>query len=370
MKLHEYKAKEIFSKYGIPVPSGILVKDPNDLKEFKFPAVLKSQVLVGGRGKAGGIKFADNLDDAQGKIGELLNMDIKGLPVKLVLVEEKADITKELYVGFVVDRAAKRNVLIMSSEGGVNIEEVAKKSPDKVAKHQIDPAEGLPTHKITSLAKGIGLRGKEMVSVVGIVNKLYKVFLDYDAELAEINPLVITPGGLLGVDAKLLVDDNSLYRHKDLAKEFTKSEEYTEIEKKAKDAGLSYVELDGDIGVIGCGAGLVMASLDTLKLYGGNAANFLDVGGGANAENMRSALELVVQKEGVKSIFINIFGGITRCDEIAKGIVDFAPKTPISVRMMGTNEEEGKQILRDSGYSVSETIEESAKEAIELARGG
>ncbi|UCE74697.1 MAG: ADP-forming succinate--CoA ligase subunit beta [Methanomassiliicoccales archaeon] len=369
MKLYEYKAKEIFSNYGIPVSRGILVKDPNELKEFKFPAVLKSQVLVGGRGKAGGIKFADDLDEARAKIDEILGMDIKGLKVKLVLVEEKADIIKELYVGFVVDRTAKRNVLILSSEGGVNIEEVAQKSPDSVVKFEIDPAEGLPTHKITNLVKKIGLRGKEMVSVVGIINRLSNVFSDYDAELAEINPLVTTPEGLLAVDAKLIVDDNSLYRHKDLAKEFARSEEYTEIEKKAKDAGLSYVELDGDIGVIGCGAGLVMASLDTLQLYGGSAANFLDVGGGANAENMRRALELVVQKENVKSIFINIFGGITRCDEIAKGIVDFAPKTPISVRMMGTNEEEGKQILKDNGYSVSETIEESAKEAIELARG-
>jgi succinyl-CoA synthetase beta subunit len=370
MKLYEYKAKEIFSNYGIAVPRGILVKDPNELKEFKFPAVLKSQVLVGGRGKAGGIKFADDLEEARAKIDEILGMDIKGLKVKLVLVEEKAKIVKELYVGFVVDRTAKRNVLILSSEGGVNIEEVAQKSPDSVIKFEIDPTEGLPTHKITNLVKKMGLRGKEMVSVVRIVNKLSKVFSDYDAELAEINPLVTTPEGLLAVDAKLIVDDNSLYRHKDLAKEFARSEEYTEIEKKAKDAGLSYVELDGDIGVIGCGAGLVMASLDTLKLYGGQAANFLDVGGGANAENMRRALELVVQKENVKSIFINIFGGITRCDEIAKGIVDFAPKTPISVRMMGTNEEEGKQILKDNGYSVSETIEESAKEAIELARGG
>jgi succinyl-CoA synthetase beta subunit len=369
MKLYEYKAKEIFSNYGLPVPQGLLVKDPNELKKFDFPCVLKSQVLVGGRGKAGGIKFADNLKEAQEKIEELLKLKIKELPVKLVLVEPKADIIKELYVGFVVDRAAKKNVLIMSSEGGVNIEETAQKTPDKVVKLEIDPIEGLQTFQLRNHAKKIGLRGKEMVSLAGIATKLYKVFKNYDAELAEINPLAQTPEGFLAVDAKLVIDDNSLYRHKDLKSEFTKSEEYTVIEKKAKDAGLAYVELDGNIGVIGCGAGLVMASLDTLKLYGGNAANFLDVGGGANAENMKTAMELVSEKEGIKSMFINIFGGITRCDEIAKGIVDFGPKIPISVRMLGTNEDEGKKILKDNGYSVSDTLEDSAKQAIELAGG-
>jgi succinyl-CoA synthetase beta subunit len=369
MKLHEYKAKEIFAKYGIPVPNGILVKDPDELREFEFPAVLKSQVLVGGRGKAGGIKFADNLDEARDQIRELLGMKIKGLEVKLVLIEEKAEILRELYVGYVVDRTAKKNVLILSSEGGVNIEETAKKSPDKVVKLEIDPALGLQSYMVRRLAKQIGLKGKEMVSVATFASRLYKAFVDYDAELAEVNPLVITPDGMVAVDAVFNIDDNSLYRHKDLAKEFVKSEEYTEIEKMARDAGLSYVELDGDIGVIGCGAGLVMASLDTLKLYGGEAANFLDVGGGATAENMRQALELVSMKKEVKSIFINIFGGITRCDEIAKGIVDFNPKIPISVRMLGTREEEGKKILKDNGYSVSETIEDSAKEAIKLAGG-
>lgn len=369
MKLHEYKAKEIFAGYGIPVPNGILIKNPSELKEFKFPAVLKSQVLVGGRGKAGGIKFADDLKEAGEKIDELLKMEIKGLRVKLVLVEEKADIQKELYVGFVVDRTAKRNVLILSSEGGVDIETTAQKSPDKVIKLKIDPIQGLQTYQVRNLAKKLGIGGKEMVQLAGIVDNLYKVFSDYDAELAEINPLALTPDGFVAVDAKLLVDDNSLYRHRELKREFSRSEEYTEIEKKAKEAGLSYVDLDGDIGVIGCGAGLVMASLDTLKLFGGNAANFLDVGGGANAENMKQALELVSEKQGIKSIFINIFGGITRCDEIAKGIVDFAPKIPISVRMMGTHEEEGKKILLKNGYSVSDTIEESAKEAIKLAGG-
>ena len=369
MKLHEYKAKEIFSKYGIPVPNGLLVADPDELREFKFPVVLKSQVLVGGRGKAGGIKFADDLDEARANIKELLAMKIKGLKVKLVLVEEKAQIARELYVGFVVDRAAKRNVLILSSEGGVNIEETAKTNPDKVVKLKIDPVLGLQPYMVRRLAKNMGLAGKEMVSFASVASRLYKAFMEYDAELAEINPLAVTPQGLLAVDAKLVIDDNSLYRHKTLSRDFSKSEEYTDIEKKAREAGLSYVELDGDIGVIGCGAGLVMASLDTLELYGGRAANFLDVGGGANAENMKSALELVTVKEGVKSIFINIFGGITRCDEIAQGIVDFTPEIPISVRMLGTREEEGKKILTDNGYSVSNTIEESAKEAIKLAGG-
>ncbi|UCF09109.1 MAG: ADP-forming succinate--CoA ligase subunit beta [Thermoplasmata archaeon] len=370
MKLHEYKAKEIFADYGLPVPEGLLVKHPEDLKEFDFPVVLKSQVLVGGRGKAGGIKFADTLEEARAKIGELLDMEIKGLPVKLVLVEKKADIVKEFYVGFVVDRAAKRNVLILSSAGGMDIEEVARTSPDKIVKLAIAPKEGLEPYQVRVAVKKLGLSGKEMVKVADVATKLYRAFTEYDAELAEINPLALTPDGFIGVDAKMNIDDNALYRHKELAREFAKSEEYTSIEKMAKEAGLSYVELEGDIGVIGCGAGLVMASLDTLALYGGKAANFLDVGGGANAENMRRALELILMKEGLKSIFINIFGGITRCDEIAHGIVDFAPEIPISVRMMGTNEEEGKKILIDNGYVIRDSIEESAKEAIRLAGGG
>ncbi len=369
MKLHEYKAKEIFARFGIPVPNGILVKDPSELKEFPFPVVLKSQVLVGGRGKAGGIKFADNLEEAKERINELLGMEIKGLTVKLVLVEEKAEILKELYVGFVVDRQAKRNVLIISSKGGVNIEDTARNDPDKIAKLAINPLTGLQSYEVRNLVKSLGIEGKDMVSVAGVAEKLYKAFKAYDAELAEINPLVLTPDGLRAVDAKLIVDDNSLYRHPDLAREFSRSEEYTDIEKMAREADLSYVDLDGDIGVIGCGAGLVMASLDTLKLSGGSAANFLDVGGGANAENMKRALELVSMKQGIKSIFINIFGGITRCDEIAQGIVEFAPAIPISVRMMGTREEEGIKILKDNGYVVSDTLEGSAKEAIKLAEG-
>jgi succinyl-CoA synthetase beta subunit len=369
MKLYEYKAKEIFANYGIPVPNGIVVRNSEELKDFEFPAVLKAQVLVGGRGKAGAIKFADNLEDAKLRIEEILEMEVKGLKVGAVLVEEKADIKDELYIGFVMDRALKKSVLILSAEGGVNIEEVAQKSPDRIAKHEIDPFAGLQMFQVRRLAKQIGLKGKTMLSVADITLKLYKVFKEYDSELTEINPCVVTPQGVIAVDAKLIVDDNSLYRHKELQEELGKSEEYTEIEKKAREAGLSYVDLDGDIGVIGCGAGLVMASLDTIKLYGGDAANFMDVGGGANAENMKTALDLISQKEGVKSVFINIFGGITRCDEIAKGIVDFSPKKPISVRMVGTNEDEGKKILSDSGYSVSDTIEETAKNAIKLAGG-
>ena len=233
----------------------------------------------------------------------------------------------------------------------------------------MDPNAGLEPYQARGYAKKIGLSGKEMVKAADIATKLYRVFIKYDCELAEINPLAITPGGMIAVDAKMNIDDNALYRHKELAREFAGSQEYTEIEKLAKDAGLSYVDLEGNIGVIGCGAGLVMASLDTLKLFGGEAANFLDVGGGANSENMKKALELVLMKKDVKSIFINIFGGITRCDEIANGIVEFAPQIPISVRMMGTNEDEGKKILKDNGYVIRDSIEESAKEAIKLAGG-
>lgn len=364
MKLYEYEAKEIFSSSGIPVPHGKVITSPSEIEGLSYPLVLKAQVLVGGRGKAGGVKICQNEKEAKEAAEKILSMDIKGIPVRKLLVYPAVDILKEYYLGFIVDRNSRRVVVIASSEGGVDIEEVAEKSPEKIVKLEIDPLLGLKSYHAAELGKKIGLQGKELLTFSDIALKLYKVCEKYDAELVEINPLALSKDGFSAVDAKLNVDDNALYRQKFQPKE----EEYTELEQMAKKAGLSYVPLDGDIAIIGCGAGLVMASLDIIQKYGGNPANFLDVGGGANAENMRQALEIVTKQKGLKSIFINIFGGITRCDQIAEGIVNFGPKIPISVRMMGTNEEQGKKILRDNGYTAADSMMEAARKAVELAR--
>jgi succinyl-CoA synthetase beta subunit len=375
MKIHEYMAKQIFAKYGVPTPNGVVI---NSLEEFEtkksnltYPIAIKSQVLVGGRGKAGGIKFANSEDEARAVITELLGFEIKGIKVRKLLLEQKAELTdaKELYVGFTVNREARAITCIMSSKGGVDIESVARESPHDIAKLNLDPELGLQQYHCRKLAKQIGLSGKAMLKVADVTAKLYKAFIALDAELAEINPLILKPDStILAVDSKLNIDNNSLFRHPEFKTERETTEEFTDLEKEAREAGLAYVDLEGDIGIIGCGAGLVMASLDILKQYDGDPANFLDVGGGATAENMAKALSIVMRKPGVKSIFVNIFGGITRCDEIAKGIVDIAPKIPISVRMMGTNQEEGIRILKDNNYQVFNTLEDSAENAVQLAR--
>lgn len=272
-------------------------------------------------------------------------------------------------MGFTINREAKAVTCILSSKGGVDIEQVARENPEDIAKLDIDPGTGLQQYHCRSLAKQIGLSGKAMLKVADMTTKLYKAFKASDAELAEINPLILfNDAEVLAVDAVLNIDNNALFRHPEFKHERETTEEFTSLEKEARDAGLAYVDLEGDIGIIGCGAGLVMASLDILKQYNGEPANFLDVGGGANAENMRKALDIVMKKPGVKSIFVNIFGGITRCDEIAKGIVDISPKIPLSVRMMGTNQEEGIKILKENDYQVYDTMEDSAEHAVELAK--
>ena len=364
MKLYEYEAKEIFSQYGIPVPQGTVIEHPSEIDECSYPVVLKAQVLVGGRGKAGGVKIAENEKEAQEIAEKMLSMKIKGIPVKKLLVYPAVNIQKEYYLGFVVDRNARKIVVLASSEGGVDIEEVAEKSPEKIARLEINPLLGLKSFQAAELGREIGLEGKNLLSFSGIALKVYTICVKYDAELIEINPLALSEEGFSAVDAKLNVDDNALYRQKFRPKE----EEYTDLERMAKNAGLSYVPLKGDIAIIGCGAGLVMASLDIIQKFKGTPANFLDVGGGANAENMKQALDIVTRQKGLKSIFINIFGGITRCDQIAEGIVEFAPKIPISVRMMGTNEELGKKILEKNGYSASDSMAEAAQKAVALAR--
>ncbi|HHN81180.1 MAG TPA: ADP-forming succinate--CoA ligase subunit beta [Methanomicrobia archaeon] len=371
MKLLEYEAKDIFVEYGIPTSTGYVLEDVDNLKAILYkmglPVVLKAQVLVGGRGKAGGIKFANTEEEAVQKAQEILNMKIKDLPVKKLLVSKPSQIEKELYVGFVVDRNKKKMTLLASTEGGVDIEQVAATAPDKIQRLDIDPVIGIQEFQCREVARRLGYTGKELRSLASIIYKLGRIMHDKDAELIEINPLAVTPEGFEALDAKLIIDDNSLYRQTEFKKDVKDTQEYTDIEKSAMEAGLAYVELDGDVGIIGCGAGLVMASLDVVNHYGGKPANFLDIGGGANAENMKKALEIITMKEGLKSIFINIFGGITRCDEIANGILEFKPSVPVYVRMMGTNEKEAREILNNAGYELYQSMQEAAKAAVEGA---
>ncbi len=369
MKLQEYEAKDIFREFNIPVQDGYVIDDASQVKPVEKPVVVKAQVLIGGRGKAGGVKLADSTDEAKKHAQAILGMDIRGLTVEKVLITEAADLEKEYYVGFVIDRKAKKLTLMVSAEGGMDIEKVAAETPEKIAKLAIDPLKGLEAYQVREMVKSIGVKGKELTQIATVAYRLYQAACAYDAETAEINPLAWTPAGILAVDAKFVIDDNALYRHKDMAAKFKKTNEYTTLEKEAKDAGLSYVELEGDIGVIGCGAGLVMASLDAINTYGGKPANFLDVGGGATAENMQQALDIIQKKKGVTAIFVNIFGGITRCDEVAKGIIDAKPNVPLSIRMMGTKEEEGKQMLKDAGFDVADSMEDAAKKTVELGGG-
>jgi succinyl-CoA synthetase beta subunit len=366
MKLHEYESMDLFSRYGIPILPYYVIRKADEIKELKKPVVLKSQALVGGRGKAGGIKFAKTTQDAKKTAEELFSKTLKGTRTKEILIREEAEILHEFYLGCVIDREKRRVTMLASAEGGIDIEEVAEKNPEEVKRIDIDPFIGFYPYHGRKLGRKIGLAGEELQVFGQIAFALYKLSKDYDAELCEINPLARTPQGLLALDAKMNIDDNSIYRHE----EYKAESDLSELEESAREKGIAYVDLSGEIGIIGCGAGLVMASIDVLNFYGGKPANFLDVGGGATAENMKIALELLGKKKGLKSIFINIFGGITRCDEIAKGIVEAHPGVPLSIRMMGTHEAEGKQILFNSGYQVLDTMEEAAKKAIELSGGG
>ncbi len=363
MKLQEYEAARIFEDYGVPTADSYLIESPEEIKEVDRPVVLKSQVRVGKRGKAGGILFAEDREEAVEKAEQLLGREIRGLEVKKILVAEKAEIKDEYYVGLVMDRESKKPTLIMTTEGGMNIEEVAEEYPEKIAKKQIDPIMGLQGYQALHLAESVGLEGKELTQMAKVAQRLYKAFMDYDSELAEINPLVSTPDGLLAIDAVLNIDNNALYRQ-DFEKE--ESERVTEREKLADEYDLAYVDLEGDVAIIGCGAGLVMATLDSVAEFGGKPACFLDLGGGATAEDTKHALEIIEKKEGIKSIYLNIFGGITQCDQIAQGIIDFDPKKPTVVRMLGTHEEEGKAMLKEAGFKVVDGMEEGAERAVEI----
>ncbi len=375
MKLQEYQSKRIFAQYGVPVPEGGIATTPQQAREIAErlgkSVVVKAQVLVGGRGKAGGIKLAETPEEAETVAAQILAMNLKGLPVRSVLVEGAADIASEIYLGIVIDRAAKRPVMMASSEGGIEIEEVARRAPEKIIKVTVDPFLGLQGYQVREVAYGIGLDGDLIRGFLKVAKELYIAFTKSDASLAEINPLVVTGGRtLLAVDAKMLLDDNALFRHPELA-EMRDLEEETPAEREARGYGISYVQLDGTIGCMVNGAGLAMATMDLTKLYGGAPANFLDIGGGAKADKVAAALRLILSDENVRAVLFNIFGGITRCDEVARGILaaleEIPTDIPMVARLVGTNEEEGRAILAEAKMITAATLEEAAQKAVAAA---
>jgi succinyl-CoA synthetase beta subunit len=377
LKLHEYQSKRIFAQHGVPIPQGDVATVPEEARRIAVRlgkrVVVKSQVLVGGRGKAGGIRLADNPNEAEKVADQILGMSIKGLTVKKVLVDEAADIAKEIYLGIVIDRAKCRPAIMASAEGGVEIEEVARTTPERIVTLALDPFLGLQPFQGRELAFGIGLSKELVRDFVRIAQGLYNTFVESDASLAEINPLVVTgEGRLLAVDGKMLLDDNALFRHFELA-EMRDADEETPEEQEARRYGLSYVKLDGEIGCMVNGAGLAMATMDIIKLFGGEPANFLDIGGGAQAEKVAAALRIILSDSNVKAVLFNIFGGITRCDEVAKGILealrDVPTEVPMVARLVGTNEEEGRQILAKAKMATAATLPEAAQKAVASARG-
>jgi succinyl-CoA synthetase beta subunit len=375
MKFLEYQVKERFRAAGIPVPDGRLAKTPDEAALAAGalgPIAVKAQVPVGGRGKAGGIKLARTAADAKRVAGEILGMTIKGYTVKEIWCETAQDITRELYLGLTLDRDARKPVLILSAQGGMEIEEVAETHPEAIAKLHPDPWRGPLPFEVRDLIFRAGL-GPLQAQLTPLVGKLYGLARTYDALTIEINPLALTQdGGLVAADGKLEIDENAMFRHKDLHGADESDED--PLEAEARRRKLTYVRLDGSIGVIGNGAGLVMNTLDLVQREGGRAANFLDVGGGAKAEVVHSALELLAGDPHVKGILINIFGGITRGDEVAHGIIDASRdldlKLPLVVRMTGTREEEGRQLLREAGILPEATATGAARKIVELARAG
>jgi succinyl-CoA synthetase beta subunit len=379
MKLLEYEAKKYFKKFGIPTPKGMMVETPEAAGEYTKAlgksVVIKVQLPVGGRGKAGGVRFANNPEEAEYLASQLLGMSIKDLKVEKLYVEEKIDILNELYLGITVDRNKKQYVILASNEGGMDIEEIAAENPEKIFKHYIDPITSLRSYHCNYIASILGYSGKKMRLFASFVSKLYELAIAMDAELTEINPLAEVDLGFLAVDARLNVDNNSLFRHSELNNglQGRYQGELTQREVEARRLNLTYVELDGDIGIIGNGAGLTMATLDTVMIYGGRAANFLDLGGGATPERIEKAVKYVLGDQRTKALLVNVLGGITRGDYIAKGIVSARDELglvkPIVVRLMGTKGEEGRSILKKNGIETQETMEHAAKLVVKLVRG-
>jgi len=377
MKLHEYQSKIIFSKYGIPIPKGSIVSTATDARQVAEElggfVVVKSQVLVGGRGKAGGIRLAKSPKEAEEITAQILGMTIKGLPVRKVLIDEAANIENEIYLGITNDRSARRPVLMASSSGGVDIEEVARISPEKIVKVYIDPLLGLKDFQSRDIAAGIDLPREYWKEFARICTGLWKAYLACDATLAEINPLVVTKDKqLLAVDGKMLIDDNALFRQPAIS-EMRDIDEEAASETEARKFGLSFIKLDGQIGCMVNGAGLAMTTMDIVKLFDGEPANFLDIGGGANSDKVSAALRIILSDINVKVVLINIFGGITRCDEVAKGILsaieEVKPKIPMVVRLVGTNYEEGNRLLANANLITASTLVEAAKKSVDASKG-
>ncbi len=386
MKVHEHQAKEIFRKYGLPVPEGYPAFTVEEAVEAaqqigRFPVVVKAQIHAGGRGKAGGVKLAHNLDEVQKYAAELLGKTLvtfqtgpEGLPVSRVYIEEGTNIDKEYYVAITLDRSKSKLIIMASAEGGMEIEEVAAKNPEAIITEVIDPFLGLRPYQAREIALKLGFPKNLINKVASIFVKLYDVYINEDASMVEINPLVLTKeGNVVVLDAKVDFDDNALFRHPDIMEMEDPTQE-SELEVKAKQYNLNYIKLDGNIACMVNGAGLAMATMDTIKLAGGEPANFLDVGGSANAEQIANAFKIILSDPNVKAIFINIFGGILRCDRLAEGIIEASkevkPHVPIVVRMEGTNVELGKKMLAESGLDLipADTMWEGAVKAVELAK--
>ena len=377
MKIHEYQAKDIFAEYGVPVNTAYLchsIEDANEAykKLDQESVVVKAQVHTGGRGKAGGVKLAKNAEEMRKHTKNILGMDIKGFTVDRVLLAKAVDIKAEYYVGFTIDRNTKSAMLMLSKEGGVDIEEVARTTPELIHKIAIDASLGIPDY----LGRQLGFLLFDDIKLVrqagSIFQKLYQLFIEKDASLAEINPLILTGDNkLLAIDSKMTFDDNALFRHKDIKELFEPTEEEKK-EESAKEDGFSYVHLGGEIGCMVNGAGLAMTTMDMIKLYGGNPANFLDIGGSSNPEKVVAAMKLLLSDKDVKVVLINIFGGITRCDDVANGLLqafkEIKTEIPIVIRLTGTNEKEGRALLKGTDFHVAETMGDATRKAVELAK--
>jgi len=375
MKIHEYQARRLFQEYGIPVPRGEVAtkaKDVEDIARRLGRAVMvKAQVHVGGRGKAGGIKYAPTPSDARKHAEDVLGMSIKSLTVRKVLVSEAAEIETEAYVAITLDRVSKRPILMVSAEGGIDIEEVARKTPEKIVKISIDPLTGLQPYQARQAAFVLYGRIDTVRRASKLFMQLYKCYIEQDCSLAEINPLITNPAGeVWAIDAKVTLDDSALYRHQDNAKlRDLDAEDQSEME--ARDAGLSFVKLEGNIGCVVNGAGLAMATMDLVKHYGGEPANFLDIGGSSNPEKVVTAMRIILRDSNVKAILFNIFGGITRGDDVARGIVkaikQMKPSIPIVIRITGTNEELARKILEEVELTAANTMSDAVEKAIKMA---
>jgi succinyl-CoA synthetase beta subunit len=379
MDLYEYQGKQLFAKFGIPVSDGRVATTPEEARraaeELGGPVVVKAQVLTGGRGKAGGVKLADGPDDAEQKAKDIIGLDIRGHVVRTLWIEQASDIAKEYYLSITFDRGAKRPLFMFTTEGGVEIEDVAARNPDALVRLHIDPLEGYQPWIGRRLVYGAGVADpNEQKQLASIIEKLYRCFVECDAMLTEINPLIVTPDGVVkALDSKFTVDDSALYRHPDIA-EYRDTSAADPLEALAREKGVTYVKLDGSVGILGNGAGLSMSTVDVVVVAGGQPANFCDLGGGGDAQGVVDALEVITRDPQVKSILFNIFGGITRCDEVARGILEALDRiqisTPIVVRLDGTNAAEGRQILADAAppnLHVEPTMLDAARRAVELA---